>query len=172
MIKKLIILITLFCLSCQSQITESKISNNNSEYLIQHPKDWTFFNYGFDGDTYEDPYLEANSTLTYGKLLDAKIAIYFIKKELSSSNCVLKESISYSYQEDKINLTEDNRRKALSKFFDEWKKNDQIEFARVYFAVDNKECVLFDLIIRKKSDQEKILNYFYQIISSFEKIKN
>lgn len=169
MIKKLIVLIALSCAACQSQMIEEKLPSNNAEYLIQHPKDWDFRNYGFDGDTYTDPYLEASATLTYGKLLDAKISIYFIEK--LGTHCVLKETTAHTYQEAEVSLTQESRKKALGEFLDEWKKDGQTEFVRVYFAAsDKKECILFDLYRKKGSKQKQILKSFHDIISSFHEV--
>jgi len=166
MIQKLIILIALFCSACQIQEEVEKLSSNNAEYSIQHPKDWNFFNYGFDGDTYDEPYLEASATLTHGKLLDAKISIYFIEK--SDNNCVLEGIISHTYQEVDGNLTRENRIKALDKFFDEWKEDEQEDFARVYFAASDKECVLFELY--KKKNSKHVFRTFHDLIYSFHRV--
>ncbi len=167
MIKKLIILTILFFSACQSQMVEEKLSSNDVEYSIQHPKDWDFRNYGFDGDTYDDPHLEANATLTYGKLLDAKISIYLIEK--SDNNCALKGITSHTYQEVNGDLTKESRMKSLNKFFDEWREDEKEEFARVYFAASDKECVLFELY--KKKNSNHVFRTFYDLIDSFHKIE-
>ena len=111
--------------------------------------------------------MEANATLTYGKLLDAKISIYLIEK--SGNDCALKGITSHTYQEVNGDLTKKSRMKSLNKFFDEWREDKKEEFARVYFAASDKECVLFELY--KKKNSNHVFRTFYDLIDSFHKIE-
>ncbi len=169
MIKNLIILISIFCYSCQNKVKEELLISDGVKYSIQHPKNWDFLNYGFDGDTYEEPHLEASATLTYGKLLDAKIAMYFIEK--LGGKCVLKGILAHTYQELDKTLTKEMRTKALRQFFNQWENDDKkAEFARIYFSASDKECILFELYSKEDQKQKHTFENFYKIIISFHKI--
>lgn len=164
MIRKLVIFVSFLCVACQSRGVEKIILNGESKYSIQSPEGWDFFDYGFDGDVYENPSLEPSATLTYGKYLDAKITVFFIPK--SNAGCVLKATTTHSYEETSNLITREVRKRVLEKKLYEWKGDHQTELVRIYFSANRDECVLFELFKRKSVDRAQVFEDFDKIVNS------
>ncbi len=157
------ILVIMISASCINKMKERRLLSEVGEYSIRYPKDWNFFDYGFDGDTYYDPYLAPSATLTYGKNLDAKVVIFFLQN-LGGEGCNIGNASPYDYNESKAKELRNDRLKLINESLLKWKSDNQVSMIRIYFAASDKECVLFELSRAKDSKLDYMA--FYEVIKS------
>ncbi len=161
--KPIMILVIMISASCINKMKERRLLSEVGEYSIRHPQDWNFFDYGFDGDTYYDQHLAPSATLTYGKNLDAKVVIFFLKKPVGEG-CDIGNSSPYDYNENKDADLRNERLNLINESILKWKSDHKVLKIKIYFAASDKECVLFELS-KGKNDNFDYDN-FYRIIKS------
>ncbi len=185
---RLFFLINIFLiLTAFSGLNKTRLKHGNNLYEIQYPANWEVVkktlvknhtDYEIDNKNLSK---ENNINLTdlsfrntdkgsqAGIVSLGDIDIYFIEKKP-------KESCSSFYQKNKeiSQFYKKDKQLVNGKKMEKWIKESEEKNLKIFFSVNDTNCVLFELISATSSAEEfkKIQNDFYKIINSFHMIKN